>query len=91
MKLAACIPLLQREFPDAAFTADSALSHVAKAAIKGFPTCGGWCTGWANGGATISRSGRRYRRRRRCRSMCRSTLEEMDSSSRTASRRSSPM
>ena len=39
MKLAAYIPLLQREFPDAAFTADS-LSHVAKASVKGFPTYG---------------------------------------------------
>ena len=39
MKLAAYVPLLMREFPDAAFTADS-LSHCAKAAIKGFPTYG---------------------------------------------------
>ena len=39
MKLAAYVPLLVREFPDAAFTADS-LSHCARAAIKGFPTYG---------------------------------------------------
>jgi hypothetical protein len=39
MKLAAYLPLLVREFPDAAFTADS-LSHCARRAVKGFPTYG---------------------------------------------------
>ena len=37
MKLAAYIPLLMKDFPDAAFTADS-LSFVARRAVKGFPT-----------------------------------------------------
>jgi hypothetical protein len=44
MKMAAYVPLLMREFPDAAFTADS-LSHVARRAAKGFPTYGELC-GW---------------------------------------------
>jgi hypothetical protein len=39
MKLAAYVPLLVREFPAGAFTADS-LAHVAAAAVKGFPTYG---------------------------------------------------
>lgn len=48
MKLAAYVPLLMREFPDAAFTSDS-LSYVAKQAIKGFPTYGeavAWLGDW---------------------------------------------
>lgn len=42
MKLAAYVPLLVREFPDAAFTTDS-LAHVARRAVKGFPTYGEIC------------------------------------------------
>lgn len=48
MKLAAFVPLLVREFPDAAFTQDS-LSHVARRAVKGFPTYGElveWLAEW---------------------------------------------
>lgn len=37
MKLAAYVPLLMQEFPDAAFTSES-LNHVARACSKGFPT-----------------------------------------------------
>jgi hypothetical protein len=39
LKLGAYVPLLVREFPDAAFTSES-LAHVAAAAVKGFPTYG---------------------------------------------------
>jgi hypothetical protein len=42
MKMAAYVPLIMREFPDAAFTADS-LTHVARRAVKGFPTFGELC------------------------------------------------
>jgi hypothetical protein len=37
MKLGAYIPMLMRDYPDAAFTTDS-LNHVARQCIKGFPT-----------------------------------------------------
>ena len=37
MKMAAYVPLLMREFTDAAFTQDS-LSTVARQCVKGFPT-----------------------------------------------------
>ena len=37
MKLAAYVPMLMREFPDAAFTTES-LQHVARQCAKGFPT-----------------------------------------------------
>ena len=39
MKLAAYVPMLTQRFPDAAFTAES-LEHVARHAVKGFPTYG---------------------------------------------------
>jgi hypothetical protein len=48
MKLAAFVPMLMRDFPDAAFTADS-LSHVARRAMKGFPIYGelaAWLGEW---------------------------------------------
>jgi hypothetical protein len=37
MKLAAYVPLLMDNFPDAAFTSES-LNHVARECLKGFPT-----------------------------------------------------
>lgn len=39
MKLAAYVPMLLARFPDAAFTTES-LEHVARRAVKGFPTYG---------------------------------------------------